>query len=142
MSADGSVEIDWADGTHKFRLPIGALRELQDKTNAGPAQILNRFRDNTWRVDDVREVIRLGLIGGGMKPLDALTLVVRYVDNRPLMESFHTAFSVIAVALVGVPEDNPASSGKAQSESQSGSASPTSTAPEPQSGSAPQSLMN
>lgn len=132
MSADGSVEIEWADGTHKFRLPLGQLRELQDKCNAGPAEILNRLRLQTWRVDDVREIIRLGLIGGGVPPLDALTLVVRYVDQRPWMESVPTATAILLAALVGIPDNQPgkkktdsSSETKESNDSTSGNFTPT-----------------
>lgn len=105
MSADGSVTLAWGDGEHKFRLPIGGLRELQQKCDAGAIEVMDRLRDRRWRVDDVRETLRLGLIGGGMTPVDALILVKRYVDDRPIMESVPTAFAVLMAALIGVPDD-------------------------------------
>lgn len=85
MSSDGSVSLAWADGDYRFRLPIGQLRELQDKCGAGPQEIYSRLMDGTWRVDDLRETIRLGLIGGGVDPVRALALVRNYVDppERP-----------------------------------------------------------
>ena len=108
MSADATIELRWADGDHRFRLPLGQLRELQDKCGAGPLRIAHRLRGDDWLVDDVREPIRLGLIGAGMKPTEALTLVLRYVDARPLYESVLTALAVLSAALFGVPEDQPA----------------------------------
>ena len=142
MSADGSIEITWADDQHRFRLPIGGLRELQDKTNAGPAEILERFRAGTWRVDDVREVIRIGLIGGGKQPTASLSLVIRYVDGRPLMESVPVAFSVLAAALIGVPDDQPGKAEPEETAQPDGSASPSFMAREPRSGFTPEPSMN
>ena len=109
----GSVAFDWADGTYSFRLAIGQLRELQDKTGIGPAALFDRLSGRDWRVDDLRETIRLGLIGGGMDPLDALVLVRRYVDERPLLESVQPAFRIMVAALVGVADD-PAGKKKAR----------------------------
>lgn len=105
MSASAKTLFTWADGEHDFRLAIGQLRELQEKCGAGPAEIHNRLAAGTWRVDDIRETIRLGLIGGGMTPTDALVLVTRYVDNRPLMENVVAAQAVLLVALIGAPDD-------------------------------------
>ncbi len=120
----GTLTFDWADGPHTFRLAIAQLRELQDKTGVGPAALFDRLASRQWRVDDLRETIRLGLIGGGMDPLDALVLVKRYVDDRPLMESIEPTWRILAAALVGPVDD---ASGKgaapaAATESESNSA--------------------
>jgi Phage tail tube protein, GTA-gp10 len=66
-----------------------------------------------WRVDDVRETIRLGLIGGGMTPTDAYVAVTRYVDERPLTENIGVAAAVLIHALRG-DENDPV--GKSQPE--------------------------
>jgi hypothetical protein len=105
MPADSTIELEWGDGLHKFALPIGQLRELQDKCDAGPGRILQRLTGVDWKIDDIREVMRLGLIGGGMKPVDAHLLCVRYVDNRPLLESRLHAQAILMKALVGDPTD-------------------------------------
>lgn len=102
-----TLELTWGDGEHRFRLPIGQLRELQDKCSAGPQRILMRLSSMDWRIEDVREVIRLGLIGGGKTPSDAHMLVVRYVDERPLMESRLPAQAILMKALIGDPDDQP-----------------------------------
>ena len=135
MSANGSITFDWADGEHTFRLAIGHLRELQDKTSAGPMQILQRLSDSSWRVDDIRETLRLGLIGGGMTPMDALILTKRYVDDygHNLIENAKAAQNVIFAALVGVKDDPVGAAKKAQAgeHQTNGSTSPPSTAPGP-----------
>lgn len=58
-----------------------------------------------WRVDDVRETIRLGLIGAGMTPTDAFILVSRYVDTRPLGENFGLAAAIILKSLASDTDD-------------------------------------
>lgn len=135
MSANGSISFDWADGEHTFRLAIGQLRELQDKTGCGPMQVYQRLMDATWRVDEVRETLRIGLIGGGMPPMEALILTKRYVDEQghSLIENAKAAQNVILAALVGVHDDQVGAAKKAQAGEQqtNGSTSPPSTAPGP-----------
>lgn len=131
MSRDGSVTIAWADGEHRFRLPIGQLRELQEKCDAGPAFILGRLQSGRWLIDDVRETLRLGLIGGGMSPGEALKLVQRYFDERPKMESIQPAMAVLLSALVGTGDEplGKAEAAKDQDLSAENSPSPPSTEP-------------
>lgn len=102
----GAVDLVWADGAHTFRLAIGQLRELQDKTGCGPMELFKRLGAGTWRVDDVYETIRIGLIGGGKKPPEALALGQRYVLERPLVESVQVAQAVLMVTLYGNMEDD------------------------------------
>lgn len=138
MSADASITEPWGDGEYRFRLAIGQLRELQDKTGVGPPELFFRLGSSTWRVDDIRETIRLGLIGGGMTPVHALTRIIQYVDARPLMENVGIATRIIGAALVGDQEDRPrGKEGSEEAQDLSGSASPNSTGQEPSSGSTP-----
>jgi Phage tail tube protein, GTA-gp10 len=105
MSADGSVTLAWGDSEErKFRLSIAALIELQEKCKAGPPEILDRLLSGRWKVEDIRETLRLGLVGGGAKPEEALALRARYVDTR-LQESALVAQAVLMAALVGVKDD-------------------------------------
>ena len=53
----------FADGTYPFRLGGGELRQLQRVTDCGPLELYRRLLSGNWRVDDVPETIRLGLIG-------------------------------------------------------------------------------
>lgn len=116
MVTSAKIKLPWADGEREFRLAIGQLRELQDKCNAGPAEILARLSNGTWRVDDIRETLRLGLIGGGASPTDALVLVARYVDIRPLMENVMPAQAVLLAAVVGEEEPGKPEAEKTTSE--------------------------
>ena len=105
MSYDGATTIRWPDDERRFRLGIGELIELQDKCNAGPEQIFHACADKTWRVEWVKETIRLGLIGGGLEPMRALALVSRYVTPGGLMTCKEVAIKVLYAALVGDPDD-------------------------------------
>lgn len=105
---NGTVDLDFGDGPHRFRLAIDELEELQEKTGIGPFVLLNRLIAGEWRVADVRETLRLGLIGGGMEPIEALVLVRRYVDERPAwLAHVKLAQLVVMAALAGAPEEAP-----------------------------------
>lgn len=104
---NGKVTLSWGDGEHDFNLArIGQLLELEDKCGAGVMEVFTRLQGNRWRLNDVRETVRLGLIGGGQKPEAALVLVKRYVDERPLSENVLVATAILMAAIVGVPGDD------------------------------------
>ena len=99
------VALVWAMGEHEFALRLGELRALQDRLKSGPDQINERIAHGEWMVDDLFEVLRLGLIGAGMSANDAKDLVIRAFDTRPLRDFVFPARMVIAAALVGVEGD-------------------------------------
>lgn len=105
---NGAVDLDFGDGTHRFRLAMGELEELQEKTGVGPFVLLGRLIAGEWHVQDVTQTLRLGLIGGAMKPPDALNLVRRYVEQRPdWLANAALAKLVVMAALAGAPEEQP-----------------------------------
>lgn len=135
MSRHGAVELDWADGTYTFRLAIDQIEELEEKASTAAGRDVSLFAISAAlsptlrnpRLVYIREVLRLGLIGGGMKPVDALAKVRRYVDERPLDESRDIAYSVALAALARVhPGDLGLEEGEAPAAEQNGSTSPLS----------------
>lgn len=138
MSVDASVDLVWGDGEHKFRFAIGQFRELQEKVNirriaiganpVGPMMLLNSLRLNDAWPDDVRDVIRLGLIGGGMKPPDAHRQMVNYFDGTPLLTHMKTAHAILLTGMVGALDDPIDIKKKSKETSTNQSDSPGSTA--------------
>lgn len=108
MSAPGGRLITWANGEDMFRFSkVGQILDLEEKCGA-IGSVLQRLRSGAWSINDVRETIRNGLIGGGMDPEKALAAVQRHVDppvGRPLAESALLAFNVLALAVVGGPDE-------------------------------------
>lgn len=124
MSADGSIELTWADAERRFRIAIGEFRSLQESVNArriaieaqpiGPSALLHALRTNNAWPDDVRDVLKAGLVGGGETYQAAQRLLARHFDNKPLLEHMKVAFLVLLAALVGVPDDEPGSKKKTE----------------------------
>jgi hypothetical protein len=104
---DARIDLDWADGTYSFRLGWKELAELQEKVDCGPYFLLDRLRSGAWRVGDISETIRLGLIGGDkeMVPVKALKLVQRYVEARPPMENLAYAIAILTAGVLGAPDE-------------------------------------
>lgn len=95
------VVLDWADGTYMFRLPVNQLIELEEKCSAPFTVVYSRLTEGRYSVTDVRETIRLALIGGGLDPVDAVKLVRRYVDERPKASNLPFARAALAATLFG-----------------------------------------
>lgn len=143
MAANGEVELRWGDGEHKFNIAkLRCVLELEEKCGCGFAEIYLRLTQGKWHYNDVRETLRLGLIGGGMLPDKAMTMINRYCDDVPFAENVLPAQVVIMAALVGVQGDNPekkaepdrATEGRS-TPSEVDSSDPSSTASEPPSAS-------
>lgn len=102
------ITLVWPGGEHSFALRLGELRALQGACDAGPEQILNRILIGAWRVDDIIETIRLGLIGGGMPDRDARDLVRRMTEGeerRGLLAYRQLALQIIMASLSADPDD-------------------------------------
>lgn len=126
---NGRIELEFADGTYGFRLAIGELEELQEKTGVGPYALLRRLLANDWLITDVREAIRLGLIGGGQEPVASKRLVERYVDQRSdWLNNAMLAQAIVSAALVGAPEEAPGKEPEPEATSE-GSNSPADALP-------------
>lgn len=80
------LKIPFADGTYPFRLGAGEARELQRITDCGPLELYRRLLAGNWRVDDVTETIRLGLIGARKKGHRALVrdVEVEITDSKAI----------------------------------------------------------
>ncbi|WP_315833895.1 gene transfer agent family protein [Bradyrhizobium prioriisuperbiae] len=106
MSANGTRVIEWAHGEDTFCLAkVGLILDLEDKCKAGIAVIMARIEAGAWGLSDIRETIRLGLIGGGMSPAKAAEAVKNHVDQNPLAHSVLVAYSVLQAVMIGVPDD-------------------------------------
>ncbi|WP_299734652.1 gene transfer agent family protein [uncultured Roseobacter sp.] len=121
--------LHWPGGEHDFALNLGQLRALQDATDSGPEEVLNRLRLGNWRVNDLIDTIRLGLVGSdAMSKEDASKTVLALFDQHPKVEFKLTAIAILAAALLGVPGD-PVGEGEGQPPAPENGGSANSTAP-------------
>lgn len=102
MSRHGLVTMPWADGTYSFRLGLDEMEEIEEKFDRSIFDISDALRNRTAKSSEILHVLRIGLIGGGMKPIEALALTRRYVDQRPLEENRDAAYAVCLAAQLRV----------------------------------------
>jgi hypothetical protein len=125
MSRSGDVTLELGGEDRTFRLAIGQWRKIQEKCDAGPAELLARLAPvfearrrglsfsqivthgllGAWRVDDVREVVLQGLLGAGVDMPTAAKLVREWVDERPLFEPLDVAYRIVLASIVGVEDE-------------------------------------
>lgn len=120
---DTAVDLKFADGVYRFWLPWPQLLELERKCGYSGAdglrrpksvfQIFNEMGVLGANALDVKETIRLGLIGGNqglvdgseitVGPLTAQQLIEDYVyPARPLDEAMQLAATILHAAIAGV----------------------------------------
>ena len=103
MSRTAKVRRFFGDGDHDFKIGVGEGEELQDLFDCGLLVLLERV--SLLRTRDIRETLRCGLVGGGMKPEEAYRLVDRYAVPAYWIENGALAADVIQAALRGTPDE-------------------------------------
>lgn len=122
----------FAGRRRRFCLRLGEIEELEQLCGAGVGSIWKRLALADFKAGDIRETIRLGLIGGDMAPKMADAFVERYVDARPLGENFELAIAILRALIDGAVEAEEDLPGKDTAErSDDPATSPPSSSPEP-----------
>jgi hypothetical protein len=86
----------------RFRLTTALLVEQEQK--CGPLGLIcQRVFNRQFAQNDITEVIRLALIGGGIDPKRAASLIVAYVADRPLAETYPLAAKILERRWFGEP---------------------------------------
>lgn len=98
------IEMDFGDGSYPFKLGFQEAANLEAEMDKGIFQMLNEIKNGAWRQNDLREIIRWGLVGGGMNPAEAVRNVRTYVDQRPADENCALAMVIVGAALFGSPD--------------------------------------
>jgi tail tube GTA-gp10-like protein len=105
VSRDASIILAFGDGDFLFRLGWGEIAKIQEACGCGPFVLHDRLRDGSCRLEDISEVIRWGLIGGGLSPVEATQKLKLFVQDRPPAETRLTAYAVMAAGCFGAPEE-------------------------------------
>lgn len=125
------IDLKFADGTYTFALGLAQIHELQTKCKIGIGGLYARViqgrlsEDITvghpayaaYHMDDLVEVVRQGLIGGGAGMVDgqevkvgalrANELVERYLVPMPLVEQWNLAAAILFAKIEGFTPPEP-----------------------------------
>lgn len=97
------IELPFGNGLQKFCMGFNEAASFEDEHKISLMWLFQHSMtaNGACEVKYIKDVLRWGLIGGGMPSTEALQLVNRYVDNRPIAEHFLTALNVLEVAFYG-----------------------------------------
>ncbi len=107
VNPDTRITRFFGDDKHVFTLhedksdPLDLLRELERKFDAGIFAIFQWLYNGNAKVDVIREIIRIGLIGGGKSASEAHALVKAYFDREPVAEHIGLAVEILGASLYG-----------------------------------------
>ncbi len=125
---DTAVDLKFADSEYHFALLLPQIFELERTCGGTDAEGFRRGKSifqiyeeisaglglgiddapvflggGRANAKDIRETIRLGLIGGGLSPIDAKHLVDDYCfPVRPMTESLGVAWAILRASIEGV----------------------------------------
>jgi len=106
--------LPWVGGEHLFALRVGELEALQLATDSGPGEVLSRLYTSMtldaphlgpWRIGDIIDSLRLGLIGGGTEALEARNLVMKTLDRHGPVALLGVAAEVLVHSIAPRPKD-------------------------------------
>lgn len=107
------VVLPFGDGEHLFALKFKQLEHLEKACDAGISEIANRVISMHPRLNDLYQIILLGLEGGGTPPTQAKAMMDRYFDGRPIAalndphSPLATAVKIISAAWFGMEDIEP-----------------------------------
>jgi hypothetical protein len=95
--------------------PLAVIEKLERVCGAGMGEILGRLQgrgfnaftgmpDPVFRHADIRETIRLGLVGAGATDAEATQWVVEAIDGRPIAEHLGLAAAIMTAYAFGVDD--------------------------------------
>lgn len=134
------VWLEFGDGRYLFKLKLKQIAELQEKCNAGIGEIYTRVMLGHYRVEDLINVVRLGLAGGAqgvvneveikVSPEFANKLTERYLD-RPLEDVWLYAKLIYQACISGYDTPEARKSGKVEAATEKTPETDGSTSPRP-----------
>lgn len=122
-----SIDLEFADGVYTFKLGLAQIEEIENKCGCGLGEVFSRvlagrFENDgeffghpahaRWKMVDLIETIRQGLLGGGLKAnIDGVDVTVsgaranelirNYVADRPKSEAWSLAAAILTAAIEG-----------------------------------------
>lgn len=92
MVRRADITLEWGPGEYLFALKAREIEALEaecfnpktGKPGIGIGEIYRRLMAGEWYYKDIRNIIRHGLIGGGMGAVDANRVCSTYVDGKPI----------------------------------------------------------
>lgn len=101
MASKTEIVAFFGDQQYRLRLSVELVSELERQVGVGIGSLNKRVLAGHFAIKDLIEIIRLGLIGGGVTPQRAKELIDTYTTDRPLLEYAPVAIDVLSALFVG-----------------------------------------
>lgn len=98
------VTLEWPGGEDKFSLTWAQIRALEGLVDKGPMALLADLQGGRWRIEDLANTLRLGLIGAGVDPALARKRVASASELHPPAGFVQPAILALAAGLMGVSD--------------------------------------
>lgn len=95
----------FGDAEYQFVLTSVMVIELERKTGVGIGALCTRVFNRQFVQSDLTETIRLALIGGGLSPERAASMIAAYAADRPLAEIYPLAVAILDARWFGQPHE-------------------------------------
>ncbi|ETX26599.1 gene transfer agent family protein [Roseivivax isoporae] len=100
------VYADWAGRERLFRLDFGRVMEIEEACGKEAiGAIYLRLSSGKFFANEVYQIIRIALIGGGENKVEAKHLMERHFDRTTYMENAALAGDILIALMTGIEED-------------------------------------
>ncbi|RJG44920.1 gene transfer agent family protein [Mesorhizobium sp. DCY119] len=94
----------FGDAEYNFELTFNLAHSFERDNRKSLFATMNGLIAGDWRVSDVAEIVRLGLVGGGTDEIRSHELVETYVRNRPVAPSANLALEILEAAFFEIED--------------------------------------
>ncbi|WP_108263678.1 gene transfer agent family protein [Mangrovicoccus ximenensis] len=106
MTDEITIRFFFGDRERAFALTDPMMTELERLTGKGVAAIFDQLAGLGYKLDHLREIIRLALIGGGeTSPEEAKRLCDTYAANRPVFDLVTLALMILSARWYGADKE-------------------------------------
>lgn len=97
-----SIVRDYAGAERKFRLRVADVLDLEEATKRPISELYGAIIGQKFRIEDIRQTVIRGLVGGGCPAEEAKRLVSERMDALPLIEHVIIAQSLMVATMTGI----------------------------------------
>lgn len=106
------VFIEWAGAERRLALTFGGLLDIEEACGKiGIGELYMRLGRHHYKAQDVYQIIRHGLIGGGMTSTEAKRLLDERFDVVPFVQHVEVALEILIAVMAGIEETDAKSDG-------------------------------
>jgi hypothetical protein len=90
---------------HPWVRNVLSYRGIHGANGSSVGAVLTRFETGSYTIDDVEQVLTLGLIGGGKSRAEAAKLIADHVSTAPIADNAGTAAGILVALFMGANEE-------------------------------------